>query len=49
VLNQSDGETSLLDIASRSELDFPVVSRAADLLERAGLLSTSPERPPSSP
>jgi aminopeptidase-like protein len=49
VLNQSDGETSLLEIASRSELGFPVVSRAADLLERAGLLATSPERPPATP
>jgi aminopeptidase-like protein len=39
VLNQSDGDTSLLEIATRSELGFPVVSRAADLLERAGLLA----------
>jgi len=38
VLNQSDGETGLLEIARRSELPYPVIRRAADRLEQAGLL-----------
>jgi aminopeptidase-like protein len=42
VLNQSDGGASLLDIASRSQLSFPLVSRAAERLERAGLLAATP-------
>jgi aminopeptidase-like protein len=38
VLNFSDGEHSLLDIAERSGLPFSAVRQAADLLEEAGLL-----------
>jgi aminopeptidase-like protein len=38
VLNQSDGQTSLLEIASRSGLSFAVIARAAERLERAELL-----------
>jgi aminopeptidase-like protein len=38
VLNLSDGNASLLDIADRSGLCFPVVQRAAERLEGAGLL-----------
>src|ERR1700685_2660445 len=39
VLNQSDGEHSLLDIAQRSGLSFPVLLEAAELLRQNGLLS----------
>jgi len=39
VLNQSDGSRSLLDVAERSGLPFPELSRAARALERGGLLS----------
>jgi aminopeptidase-like protein len=45
VLNQSDGGASLLDIASRSQLSYPLVSRAAERLERAGLLAATPVEP----
>lgn len=38
VLNQSDGERSLLDIAERSGLRFGAVSRAAADLKKSGLL-----------
>ncbi len=38
VLNLSDGEHSLLDIAERSGLSFAAISDAADLLTEAGLL-----------
>jgi len=38
VLNLSDGDHSLLDIAERSELPFSVVADAALALQRAGLL-----------
>ena len=41
VLNQSDGVTSLLDIAERSGLPFGVLIRAASDLERVGLLATA--------
>jgi aminopeptidase-like protein len=40
VLNQSDGHSTLLDIASRSGLLYPVVRHAAERLEHAGLLAT---------
>jgi aminopeptidase-like protein len=43
VLNLSDGKHSLLDIAERSGLPFEDVNEAAELLVKAGLLST-PER-----
>jgi aminopeptidase-like protein len=39
VLNQSDGETSLLEIARRSGLSYPVVAGAAERLQRAELLA----------
>jgi aminopeptidase-like protein len=38
VLNLSDGGASLLDIAARSGIGYPVVRRAAERLEQAGLL-----------
>jgi aminopeptidase-like protein len=39
VLNLSDGEHSLLDIAEQSGLPFSIISEAADLLYQNGLLS----------
>jgi aminopeptidase-like protein len=42
VLNLSDGDASLLDVARRSGLAYPVIRRAAERLEQAGLLR--PER-----
>ncbi len=39
VLNQSDGGPSLLDIAERSGLPFPMIRQAADQLLAAGLLA----------
>lgn len=39
VLNQSDGETSLLDIAERSGLEFGLLAQCARDLEVAGLLA----------
>ncbi|MBV8485328.1 MAG: DUF4910 domain-containing protein [Verrucomicrobia bacterium] len=39
VLNLSDGEHDLLDIAVRSGFSFPSVSEAAKLLQEAGLLT----------
>jgi aminopeptidase-like protein len=42
VLNQSDGDVSLLDIARRSGLGFSEVRRAADRLLEAGLLASEP-------
>lgn len=38
LLNLSDGENSLLDIAERSGKSFEALKRGADLLEQAGLL-----------
>lgn len=42
VLNLSDGDHSLLDIAERSGLPFPAIADAADLLLQGGLLSVVP-------
>ena len=42
VLNQSDGSRSLLDIAERSGVPFPELTRASRALERAGLLREEP-------
>jgi aminopeptidase-like protein len=42
VLNQSDGRSSLLDIARDSGLPYPVVQRAAHRLEDAQLLARTP-------
>ena len=43
VLNLSDGNNSLLDIAERSRLPFSVILAAADLLRENGLLELAPE------
>ncbi len=43
VLNLSDGEHSLLDIAERSNIPFAAISDAADLLCQSGLLSAVSE------
>jgi aminopeptidase-like protein len=43
VLNFSDGEHSLLDIAERSGIPFPIIHDAAELLLQSGLLSAVPE------
>jgi aminopeptidase-like protein len=40
VLNMSDGSSTLLDIARESGLGYPVVRRAAERLEEAGLLES---------
>lgn len=45
VLNQSDGDSSLLDIASRSGLRYPVIQRAVQRLERAGLVAAKHAQP----
>lgn len=42
VLNQSDGSGDLLSIAERSGMSFNEIAAAADALESAGLLKTSP-------
>lgn len=44
VLNLSDGEHSLLDIAERSGLSFFAIERAAQMLQESGLLEMIPER-----
>jgi aminopeptidase-like protein len=41
VLNLSDGNSALVDIARRSGLPYAVVRRAAERLEQAGLLTTA--------
>jgi hypothetical protein len=51
VLNQSDGGASLLDIAQRSGIGFPVLKAVAEELEQASLLRAADvgarARPPS--
>jgi aminopeptidase-like protein len=47
VLNLSDGEHSLLDIAERSRIPFSAISDAAQLLYQSGLLATVPDDPAS--
>jgi aminopeptidase-like protein len=42
VLNLSDGEHSLLDIAERAGIDFAAIAAAADLLEAHALLAEVP-------
>jgi aminopeptidase-like protein len=42
VLNQSDGSSSLLDIAERSGLPFSLIRRAADTLVHHDLLDEVP-------
>jgi aminopeptidase-like protein len=44
VLNLSDGDNSLLDIADRSGLPFSKISAAAESLCQNGLLSVAPDR-----
>jgi aminopeptidase-like protein len=44
VLNFSDGEHSLLDIAERSGLSFPAIESAADVLFQSGLLEPLDDR-----
>jgi aminopeptidase-like protein len=39
ILNLSDGMHSLLDIAERASLPFPVIQKTAQLLQREGLLT----------
>jgi aminopeptidase-like protein len=39
VLNLSDGDHSLLEIAERSELPFATINEAAEVLQSAGLLA----------
>ena len=46
VLNCSDGGASLLDVARDSGLSYPIVQRAAERLERVGLLAEDPARAP---
>jgi len=44
ILNLSDGTHSLLDIAERADLPFPIVRSTAELLRAQGLLACcSPE------
>jgi len=39
VLNQSDGKSSLLDIAEKSGIEFPIIQEAGELLSRHQLLA----------
>jgi aminopeptidase-like protein len=43
VLNLSDGEHSLLDVAERSGMAFQAIADAAELLQESGLLSVLPQ------
>jgi aminopeptidase-like protein len=43
LLNQSDGDTSLLDIAERSGIRFALLLEAAEKLRAGGLLALAPE------
>ena len=43
VLNLSDGQHTLLDVAERSGLPFAVIQDAAELLQEGGLLAPLPE------
>jgi aminopeptidase-like protein len=43
VLNLSDGQHTLLDIADRSGLEFPLIRRVADVLLEHRLLQEQPE------
>lgn len=45
VLNFSDGDHSLLDIAERSDLSFAAIRQAADALQAAGLLEEITKTP----
>jgi aminopeptidase-like protein len=41
ILNQSDGERSLLDIAERANIPFGTIAEAASRLERHGMLAAT--------
>jgi aminopeptidase-like protein len=45
ILNQSDGDASLLDIAQRSGIAFPAISQAAEELAQAELLTAVADSP----
>jgi aminopeptidase-like protein len=45
-LNLSDGRHSLLDVAERSKLSFPLILQAAKALEQCGLLVPQRKEPP---
>ena len=47
VLNFSDGDHSLLDIAERSRLPFALIKEAADVLQRHDLLTPIPTQSPA--
>jgi hypothetical protein len=47
VLNQSDGTASVLDIAKRSGIAWPVISAAADELAKASLLRVADSSGPA--
>jgi aminopeptidase-like protein len=49
VLNFSDGQSSLLDIAARSGLPYAVILRASRRLAQAGLLAAAGSRDPATP
>ncbi len=49
VLNLSDGEHTLLDIADRSGLPFSAISDAVAVLCESGLLAAAPEKTSASP
>jgi aminopeptidase-like protein len=49
VLNLSDGQNSLLDIAERAQMPFPIICEAADVLLAGGLLSLCPSSSPENP
>jgi aminopeptidase-like protein len=49
VLNLSDQEHSLLDIADRAGLPFAMICEAARRLAKSGLLERSPDRPSRAP
>jgi aminopeptidase-like protein len=46
LLNQSDGTASVLDIAERSSIPFPILVGCAERLEEAGLLVEKEEGVP---
>ncbi len=47
VLNLSDGTASLAEVAARSGLPYPVIARAAERLQQAGLLAVAGTGPDS--
>ena len=47
VLNLADGSNTLLDIAERAAMRFPIIRHAADRLLTSGLLEELPDQPAS--